>query len=463
MGRIQDRSVHLPYNATQNHSTNSYRRSLIVLVALLFPAAYYLNFSSLANLFQSRYGHPISYHEPDFSHLSSHCADIAPIQASSFLDRQRSLAETLYHLKASAYIAEPGPSAAYFANLTSASWHLSERPLLLIVTPYIDHIGTVQAQVSVLTPSFEATRAKLLHIPSSVDISYPEWPEHEDPYAAALSVVDNADKGAVIYVDGAARHFIVEGLQQAAPHAVVRGAPIEIRRLRERKSKEELEIMKCANEVTVLSIREARKHMYIGMHESEAGALVVKAMSAAGLRGPFALSLFGENAALPHGSGTDRVLKAEDFILIDCGGALHGYESDVTRTFLLPDSSPSERQLNLWAKVKHVQTVALNTALNGTITGNVDKTARKVMGDYAPYFTHRLGHGIGLEGHESPYLRGGSNDIILTGHTFSDEPGIYIEGELGIRLEDCFYIEEDGKPVYLTSGVGGQARSPWDL
>lgn len=201
------------------------------------------NWSSLTHSIRWNSGRAI-----DFSHLASHCADISPIQQSSFLDRQQALAETLHALNGSAYIAEPGASAAYFANLSSSSWHLSERPLLLIVTPNVDEAGKIHARVSILTPSFEATRAKLLPIPSASNVTYPEWPEHENPYAAALTTVPRSDRGA-IYVDAATRYFIVDGLQEAAPHATVQSAPVEIRRLRERKSREELEILKCVNEV----------------------------------------------------------------------------------------------------------------------------------------------------------------------------------------------------------------------
>jgi len=175
------------------------------------------------------------------------------------------------------------------------------------------------------------------------------------------------------------------------------------------------------------------------------------------------LTLFGENAALPHGSGTDRILGKEDFILIDCGGSLHGYSSDITRTFALPESTIPTEHLSIWFTVHGAQKVALHTAHNGTVTSTVDEKARtSIKGHgYAKYFTHRLGHGIGLEGHESPYLRGGSDDLIMTGHVFSNEPGVYIEGDVGVRLEDIFYIAEDGSAEFLTEGVGGQAVSPW--
>jgi len=105
----------------------------------------------------------------------------------------------------------------------------------------------------------------------------------------------------------------------------------------------------------------------------------------------------------------------------------------------------------------------LNAARDGVITSIVDKAARSSLQatGYAQYFTHRLGRGIGLEGHEQPYLTGGTDDVIRTGHTFSDEPGVYIESKVGVRLEDCFYIAENGTGVYLTQNVGGQTKSPW--
>ncbi|TBU35812.1 Creatinase/aminopeptidase [Dichomitus squalens] len=399
---------------------------------------------------------------PDFSHLAAHCAHIPPIAAESFIARQDALAQTLHSLGAAAYIAEPGASAGFYGNLSGSHWGLSERPLLLIVQPQEAHDGTVRANISILTPAFEKTRAKLLPIPSKSGVTYTAWLEDVDPFATALDLLPDLDD-TIIYVDGDVRTFIADGLQRAAPDARVVNAPVEVRRLRERKSSEEIDILKCVNEVTVLSIRAARKHMKVGIKESEARQLVVRALTAAGLKDAFALTLFGENAALPHGSGTDATLGKHEFVLIDTGGSLHGYHSDVTRTFALSDSEIPLRYQALWHTVHAAQRAAIVTASNGTVTAAVDRAARKIIKDagYGEFFTHRLGHGIGLEVHESPYLRGGSDDIILTGHTFSDEPGIYIEGKVGVRLEDCFYIDEDGSAKFLTAGVGGPASGPW--
>ncbi|KAI0341748.1 Creatinase/aminopeptidase [Trametopsis cervina] len=402
----------------------------------------------------------------DFSSLKTHCEHVRPIHTNSFIERQDRLAQTLHSLGASAYIAEPGANGAYYANLSGSSWHLSERPLLLLITP-TENNGVVSGNVTILTPAFESTRARLLPIPSDTEIAFPEWAEDANPYQVAASAIPQLQSlsDGKIYVDGAMRNFVVDGLQQAVgPKVEVSSAPVEIRRLRERKTDEELEIMKCVNEVTVLAIRAVRRQMYIGIRESEARSMIRGALSAAGLVNLDSIVLFGPNAALPHGGGTDRELKEKDYVLIDCGGELFGYHSDVTRTFALETSSIPIEHLDLWDIVFDAQAAAIAAAHNGTITSDVDRAARLTIKSegYGPYFTHRLGHGIGLEVHESPYLRGGSDDIILTGHTFSDEPGIYIEGKVGVRLEDCFYIEADGSPVFLTAGVGGQAGSPWE-
>ena len=150
---------------------------------------------------------------------------------------------------ASAYIAEPGANAGYYANISGSHWGLSERPLLLIITPEKKTTG-ISGKVSILTPTFEATRARLLPIPSNDEIAFPEWPEDVNPYEVAISVIPALKDGSgAIYVDGSMRQFVVDGLQQAAGENKVQSAPIEVRRLRERKTEEELQILRCVNEV----------------------------------------------------------------------------------------------------------------------------------------------------------------------------------------------------------------------
>ncbi|KAK0434051.1 peptidase M24, structural domain-containing protein [Desarmillaria tabescens] len=350
------------------------------------------------------------------SKTSSHCSHLGPLSASEFHTRLSTLGKTLTALNASAYIAEPGASALYYANISTPHWHLSERPLLLI--------ADASARVTVLTPKFKSTRALLLSILSDV-----MWV----PYSQLLDI-----KGTV-FVDGSIRHFIVDGLRTAFPKATVIAAPTKIRQLRERKSEGELALLKRANEV-----HQTHKQMHIGMRESDARNLIARALADAGLKDGGCLTLFGENAALPHGSGTDRRLRPEDFALFDCTASLHGYWSDVTRTLALPASTIPKTHLQIWNIVHSAQNIAFGTAHAGVVAKRVDEATRFFLdlAGYAKNFTHRLGHGIGLEVHEDPNLNGGNEVILQTGHTFSDEP-------------------RNGSAMYLTAGVGGPASSPW--
>lgn len=188
--------------------------------------------------------------ESDFSHLAKHCESTTPILPLEFFRRQKAVAEILYSLNASAYIAEPGANAQYFGNVSINEWALSERPLLFIVSPHVVN-DDVEAKITVLTPLFEASRAKLLPIPSVKEITFVEWAEESNPYDTAVSALQPSPEGEVgiIFVDNAIRHFIVDGLDEAGPKAKIISAPAEIRQLRERKSGAEIELMKCANEV----------------------------------------------------------------------------------------------------------------------------------------------------------------------------------------------------------------------
>ncbi|KAJ7684666.1 Creatinase/aminopeptidase [Mycena polygramma] len=425
------------------------------------PSFISIRFSRLGALFTAAcialvYLYPGFAKETAAPVVHKHCEHLSPIAATEFKARQNSLAKTLAQLNASAYIAEPSANSLFFGNISKSNWGLSERPLLLIVTP--EHNGDeIEAKITVLTPAFEAPRAKMLPI-ASEDVTFIEWAEESNPYEHVMSSLSEAP--GPVFVDGSIRNFIVDGLRDAHPSAAVSSAPYEIRRLRERKSPAEIELLKCVNEAMLLSIRAVHARLYFGIRESEASAMMRDTLTAAGVKDGGCLTLFGENAALPHGSGTDRALGKSDFALFDCTASLHGYQSDVTRTVALKGSQIPEEHLDIWHNVRSAQAAAISTAHEGVIAAQVDKAARSSLNN-SKYFTHRLGHGIGLEVHEDPYLNGGSQSVLETGHAFSDEPGIYIVGKVGVRLEDCFYIHEDGGAVFLTAGVGGQAKSPW--
>jgi len=202
--------------------------------------------------------------------------------------------------------------------------------------------------------------------------------------------------------------------------------------------------------------------MYLGMRESEAKSLVLKALADAGLRHSQGWVLFGENAAL-HGSSNDRELGERDLALFDIMGSLHGYWSDLTRTVAIKESKIPVDNLEIWHLISAAQAAALRVVKKEVKASEVDEAARDLIRSAGEgnYFTHRLGHGIGLQVHESPYLQGGNDVVLSPGNVFSNEPGIYIEGQVGIRLEDCFVVDDAGLPDLLTGGVGGQAYSPW--
>lgn len=227
-----------------SYKLTSYTRSAIIFV-LLLPLTYT--------------SYRLTWRPTGFTHLRAHCAHVPPIAASEFHQRQTALAETLYSSNAAAYIAEPGANALFFGNISQTAWHLSERPLLLIVSPVPDS-GRVQAKITVLTPKFEATRAKLLQIPAP-NVSYVEWAEDEDPYQIAVSALSLS--GGTVFVAESSRLFISDGIKAAAPNSKVVSAPQSIRSLRERKSSAEVALLRCANEVTQYTAHHERARWLI--------------------------------------------------------------------------------------------------------------------------------------------------------------------------------------------------------
>ena len=264
-----------------------------------------------------------------FSSLSTHCAHVSPIATSQFQQQQIKLAQTLYDLGAAAYIAEPGPNAQYYANISLSDWRLSERPFLVVITPEVAHASMasdkleVKAKVTVITPRFEATRASLLHIPTTdtqQGVVFAEWAEDANPYEVVADVItpvhSTTYKPTRVLVDEAARFFVVDGIGRAVSKLgyQIHNTPPEITAIRERKTKEEIQILRCANEVcrhitseylenltrsfvqvTLQALRLVRSKMYIGMRESEARSMIRTALVAAGLKDGDGLVLFGGN------------------------------------------------------------------------------------------------------------------------------------------------------------------------
>jgi Xaa-Pro dipeptidase len=247
------------------------------------------------------------------------------------------------------------------------------------------------------------------------------------------------------------RYYAVEQLQQSLPTLKLVSAKPVTAGCRSVKSVHEIELMQVANDMTAQVYRQAQKQLREGMSEKDLGAIISSLYGEFGVRGD-ALVLFGEASAYPHGLTREVLLKAGDNVLIDGGCDVEGYGSDITRTMAFGE--PSAKMKSVFEIVRGAQDAALKTAKPGVPAEKVDAAARAHIADhgYGPgykYFTHRLGHGIGMDGHEWYYLVGGNTRPLAPGNMFSNEPGIYIVGEFGIRTEDEMLITEDGARLLL--------------
>jgi Xaa-Pro dipeptidase len=237
------------------------------------------------------------------------------------------------------------------------------------------------------------------------------------------------------------------GIAQAVPAARIEtGTPVTAG-CRMIKDSHELALMRRACEITVTAHRAVFASLKEGMTQPQVSRLCAEAHRRLGMTGG-ALVLFGADAAFPHGTTKPQPLKAGDVVLIDGGGRLHGYASDITRTAVF-GAPPTDRQRRVWDLVRRAQDAAMSAARPGVECQALDAAARRVIvdGGFGPnyrYFTHRLGHGIGMDGHEWTYLVRGNETRLRPGMCFSNEPGIYVYGEMGVRHEDIIFITDAG-------------------
>jgi Xaa-Pro aminopeptidase len=372
---------------------------------------------------------------PRFEALAGFCDGIGPPTAAEHaLHRQRAQ-ERMKSGGFRGLVVEPGPTMTY---LSGVGWGLSERPFLMVLFD--------DGPAAWICPAFEQRRAEEetaglgeMHV----------WQEHESPYSLVRSVLDARAVRRGIGVDPAVRSFVADGVR-AALGAELDAAAEVVRRFRMVKTEAELGRLRRANEATKRAMEVAARELREGMTEDELRDIVVEAQEHAGLTDVWALVLFGPNAAFPHGTGVRRALARQDVVLVDTGGALHGYQSDVTRTWV--HGPPTDEQRRAWDTVKRAQSAAMEKIRAGTACEVPDAAARSVVeesgyGTGYERFTHRLGHGIGLEGHEHPYLVKGNDTVLEPGMTMSNEPGIYLPGVLGVRIEDIVAVTAAGVEV----------------
>ena len=365
--------------------------------------------------------------------LKSVAAQVVPIGNDERIARVAKAQRLMAEHGIDAVFIGAGSSLTYF---TGMHWWDSER-LTGVIIPR-------KGEPIYVTPEFERVRT-LEQIKLGNDVR--GWQEDEDPYALVAKVLrDMGHATGTLGMEEAVPYFRAKGIADALPQAKVVPAWPVVAGCRRVKSAAELALMKLANEATLAVYEAVWKALKPGMTEQDISGLLAMAYARTGLRGDASVNV-GKYTASPHGSDKPQHLVEGTPIIFDGGCRAGGYTSDITRTVVL--GQPDDEIRKVFDIVLKAQTAALNTARPGVAMGDVDAAARKVISDsgYGPdyrYFSHRLGHGIGLDMHEWDYLVRGNTHLLEPGMTFSDEPGIYIPDRFGVRLEDILYVTEDG-------------------
>lgn len=374
--------------------------------------------------------------EPDLDALQDLTRGAVPIGPD---ERARRVARAQALMKANgigAVLIEPGSSLVYF---TGVRWSRSER-LTAAILP-------VEGEPCIVTPFFEEPSVReSLGISAEVRV----WQEHEDPLAVVAGFLkDRRLSTRPVGIEETVRYFAVAGLQRALPTARLVPANPVVRGCRMIKTPAEIALMQLATDVTIAAYRFTMPRIEAGMTPAQIGALMNAATVKLGGRPEFALVLLGEAAAYPHGSGKPQEVRRGEIVLMDCGCTVQGYQADVSRSFAFGQATAEQRKV--WDQMRRGQQIAFDAARIGATAGSVDDAVRAYYAtlgygpDYKlPGLSHRTGHGIGMDGHEPVNLVRGETTRLAAGMCFSNEPGIYIPGSFGIRIEDCFHMTPAG-------------------
>jgi Xaa-Pro dipeptidase len=312
----------------------------------------------------------------------------------------------------------------------------------------------VQGDPIIVTPFFERPSvAETLAIPAEIRT----WDEDQDPLKLVADFLrERGVGGEPVGFEETDRYFIIDRLGRQLPGLKPLTANPVVRGCRMIKSAAEIALMKAATDITTAAMRHAGEAARAGMTPEDFSEAINSATVAMGGSPEFALVLIDEASAQPHGSRKPQIVKRGSTILFDCGCTVHGYQSDVSRTFVY-GAAPTAEQRKVWDQVHRGQQIAIQAAKIGAPAGSVDDAVRAAYESWGygpgyklPGLSHRTGHGIGMDGHEPAYLVHGDMTPLEPGMCFSDEPGIYIPGKFGVRLEDCFHMTESG-PVFFSN------------
>jgi len=362
---------------------------------------------------------------------------IRPITAEERLQRMENARNLMNENKIDALIMEGGTSLNYFSG---ARWGRSER-LFAMILP-------MKGEPFYIAPKFEESRAKEQTGNAQVYC----WEENESPYELIATVFKEKNLlNGTLGIEETTRYFVTENIQKTISTLKIKSGTAITAGCRSVKTTHEIELIQIANDIAAEVYKTAVKQLKEGMSENEFGNIISNLFNEFGTPGG-ALVLFGEASAHPHGLVKEVRLKQNDIVLMDGGCEVEGYESDITRMAVF--GTATDKMKKNFDIVRKAQDEGLKEAKPGVEAWTVDAAARKIIADngYGPgykYFTHRLGHGIGMDGHEWYYLVGGNKYILKSGNMFSNEPGIYIPGEFGIRLEDEMLITENGAKLLL--------------
>lgn len=365
-----------------------------------------------------------------FGHYPLFGQDLKSFDDLKFFDQRIARARELMRAaKIDLLLALPGNNMTYLAKMHPGR---SERLIALLIPLAHDPV--------VISPAFEAERLQR----ANSGIKIVPWEESHDPYQLTVELFKkfSTQRIGMEQSTDLRTYWKLRGL---APNSIemVDAEPI-FTALRIQKSAAEIAAIKHANEITLAAIAATHEVLAVDRAESEISAVVSQEMSKRGAGGG-GLVQFGPSAALPHGGPGNNRLARDMAVLIDVGCEVKGYNSDITRTIFWGDK-PTAKYTEVYNTVWQAQQAGFEAARPGVECQAVDRAARAVIekAGYGKYFTHRLGHGLGMDGHEPPYLVEGNTYKLQPGNVVTIEPGIYLPGEFGVRIEDVFLITEQG-------------------
>ena len=373
--------------------------------------------------------------------LTSITGDAVPIDVTERISRVENAQRLMAKHDIDAILLEPGSAMLYFSGV---SWWRSER-LTAVVIPREGDIGIV-------TPFFEEPSVRE-SMTFGDDVR--AWHEHESPFERVAGLLkDRGLSGGRIGLEDTVRQFVADGLKAAAPEFEIVNARAVTEGCRMYKSANEIALMRKASEVTLAAYQHVYSRLEIGMEPADVSAMMNEAQTQLGGIGIWNMALFGVASAYPHGTNQPQKIEQGQIVLMDCGCSVHGYQSDISRTFVFGE--PSARQREVWDTVRKGQAIAFETAQLGVPAGAVDDAVRAYYeslgwgpGYQVPGLSHRTGHGIGMDGHEPVNFVHGEQTELAPGMCFSNEPGLYDYDSFGVRLEDCLYMTEEG-PQWFT-------------